>query len=208
PYNSLITPQNLRRSPGELLVDSRRLPVARAMRLQTGRCQYAGHRRVMNPINDGLLNDHLLERAAIPARQMQPISGRLSAGDSLDLDPLDRGKKQEAVRYALHQRWPRRRAQGNAAIDTIDLCDLSQANERSQRCAHHDLKPGGHVRDWQPVGLAALEWRFRSGSADHGHPVYSRSAFGLSLCSLPPCGEAYLGKGQNSICSKIYSTVH
>src|SRR6185503_18288846 len=48
PYNSLITPQNLRRSPGELLVDSRRLPVARAMRLQTGRCQYAGHRRVMN----------------------------------------------------------------------------------------------------------------------------------------------------------------
>lgn len=208
PYNSFITPQNLRRSRGELFVDSGRLPVARAMRLQTGRCQYAGNRGVMNPLNYCLLNNHLLKRSAIPARQEQSISSRISAGDSLDLDPLDRGKKQEAVRYALHQRWHQRRAQDNAAIDRTDSCDLIQANGRSQRCAHLDLKPGGRVRDLQSAGSVALGGQFRSGSGDHRHPVYSRSAFGLSPCSLPPCGEAYFGKGQNTICSKTYSTVH
>lgn len=120
PYNSFITPQNLRRSLCELFINLGRLPVARAMRLQTGRGQYAGNRGVMNPLNYCLLNNHLLERAAIPASQVQSISSRISAGDSLDLDPLDRGKKQGAVRYALHQRWHLCRAQDNAAIDRID----------------------------------------------------------------------------------------
>lgn len=208
PQNSLITPQDSCRSLGEFFVYCGRLPVPTAMGLQTGRLKYACNSRIMNPFNDGLFNYNLLESAAIPSSQMASISTWVSAGDSLDLDPLDRGKKLGAARYVLRQRSHQRRDQGNASIDRIEMCGLMQANAQSQRCAHHDPKPAGHALCWQYAGSVGPEKQFRSGIGDHWHRAYIRSVFALSPCSVPPCGEAYFGEGKNSICSKTYATVH
>ena len=73
------------------------------MGLQARLGQDPGHHRVMNGIDDGLLDDDLLQRATIPTAQMQSIPGWLGAGDALNLDPLERGKKWAAARFVPHQ---------------------------------------------------------------------------------------------------------
>src|SRR5215467_3857500 len=97
PPNPLVAPQNLRRSGGEFFINRSCLPVATAMRLQTGRSQNTSHGRVVNRINDRLLNHHLLEGATVPTGHVPPIGAWVSAGYAFDLDSLERGKKWAAA---------------------------------------------------------------------------------------------------------------
>src|SRR4051794_18388852 len=81
PPHSFITPQDLRCSRGELSVDGGCLPVATAVRLQTGSSEYARNRRVVNRVHDGLLDDHLLKSATVPAGQVQSTGRWINTGD-------------------------------------------------------------------------------------------------------------------------------
>ena len=73
PVNSLVTPQHLRRSRYKLVINGGSLPIPRAIRLQAGTSQYARHSRVVNRVNECLLDYDLLQRATIPMRQIQSI---------------------------------------------------------------------------------------------------------------------------------------
>jgi hypothetical protein len=192
PRNSLVTPQDLRRSLGELFVYCGGLPIAPAMRLQAGRLKYARNRSVVNPFNYGLLNDNLLERAAIPTSQMAPIGSRIGAGDPFNFDPLDRGKKRGAVRYARHQRWPRHLAQGIAATIPKGRCDLCPAIELSQRSVRRDLKPKEHVLGWRLAESVGRHLLFPASNGDLFRSVCILLDCVLSSYSIPFREESYV----------------
>lgn len=180
PPNPFVTPQYLRRSKGKIFINGGRLPVTTAVRLQTGPCEYARHRCVVNRLYDGLLDNYLLKCAAVPARQMQPIGAWISASDALDLDLLEGGKKPLAARYVHHRILLRRHAAGIAATNAKRPCETSQSTEESQQCVHLDQVLAAHERDWRFVGLADRLLQFQSSSDDHLRSICIQMAHGLS----------------------------
>jgi hypothetical protein len=70
PLHVLRTPQHFGRQPHELLIQSGGLPIATAVRLQTGLGQDVRHGRVVDRSDDGLLHHDLLQAAAIPPGQV------------------------------------------------------------------------------------------------------------------------------------------
>lgn len=104
PLHPFITPQDLGRQAGKLVIKLGRLPIAAAMRLQAGRRQDPGHGRIGDRIHHRLLNHHLLEAPAVPTGQGPSIRCRLSAGHALDLDPLQRGKKRAPTPFFIKDR--------------------------------------------------------------------------------------------------------
>jgi len=149
PVNSLVTPQHLRRSRYKLVINGGSLPIPRAIRLQAGTSQYARHSRVVNRVNECLLDYDLLQRAAIPTTQVQSIRHWVGAGDALDLDTFERGKRLAVSHYAPRQRPLRPHAPSNAARVPKCLCGLLLTIAQSQRCVHHELKPRAHALSWQ-----------------------------------------------------------
>ncbi len=132
PSNLLITPQNLGCQRDKLVVNGRRFPVARAMRLQTSGCQDACHRGEVNRRDHGLLDDNLLQAPTVPMRQVQSVSCRLSTRRPFDLDAFERGKKRAGVRYVPNPGWLRRHAARSVATAATELSGLIQSNARSR----------------------------------------------------------------------------
>src|ERR687887_2329788 len=88
PHYPLVAPQNPSSAGRKLLIKRGGLPVATAMGLQARLSQDPGDGRVMNGTDNSLLDDELLQGAAIPAIQMQSIGGWLRAGYMLNLNPF------------------------------------------------------------------------------------------------------------------------
>src|SRR5215470_7354588 len=117
----------------EFLIQPGRLPVPTAMRLQTRLGQNVGDRRVMDGIDDGLLDHDLLQGATIPPRHVYPVGLRSGARHALDGDPLQRGKKRGGDHCAERQRSPRFPAADSAATDTTSSFAPPYSNARCPR---------------------------------------------------------------------------
>src|SRR5712691_5893655 len=162
PSHALIAPQHLGRQGCKLFINGGGLPIAAAMRLETRLRQDLRHGRVVDRVYDPLLHNDLLQTAAVPMGQMQPVGGRLGTGDPLDLHPLQRGKKPPGARCAPHPRSRRPCGAGSAATHARRPCGSLPASALSLR--------------YVPRGLRPTEYGFASPRAEAGgHPLQSRS---------------------------------
>src|SRR5262245_22828084 len=184
PLHVLITPQHFGRQPHELLIQPGRLPITTAVRLQTGLGQDVRHRRVVDRSDDGLLHHDLLQAAAIPPGQMQPVGAGGRAGDVLDRDPLQGGKKPLAVHCGVRQRSLPRPAAGTAATAARGSCASCPSSARSPRSARPDPTPTRLAPAWPSAEGLAHRWQ--PAPSTGGRLLSSGTLKGTVLSSAAP----------------------
>src|SRR6266568_2807454 len=166
PVHVLVTPQHLGRQAHELLIETGRLPVATAVRLQTGLRQEVSYGGVVDRGDDGLLHHHLLQAAAIPPGQVHPVGAGGRAGEVLDRDPLQRGKKPVAVHCGARQRSLPLPAAGSAATTATSSSVLRPSSARSQQSVLPDLALIRLAPAGLPGGVLAHHWQSAAAADD------------------------------------------